>query len=307
MPHENDLFKEMNLLRTEPSVSRWEIELRRVLDGQREYALIRLVGVQEYIEVILRDSKDRSVAQTTFHEALRHIVQAWQPAKPESDAYVAIMLTLIGAYTPLPGFVKVLGFIQRWGRFRENQVSTDSTGARSDLHMKALVVLGNYYPVAPRVPENEAYDFKTYVSVLREQLRDPRYSGYAAGRLIELEIFQLEAQEVQELIQRDPECLRELMPLLLNPNRRSRIGWDVSQIYVTCLVVGGDAEKHFNQALQARGASLKHGAQGPIICLGIDEGIPLVLPENKQAKYMERRWEQGSESGMAKFRSMVGG
>ncbi|HJQ69827.1 MAG TPA: hypothetical protein VKA70_12680 [Blastocatellia bacterium] len=282
-------MKEKELLKQEPTIERWRLELRRLLYGDRAQDLIALGGIQEYIEVTLRDSSERAVAKTAFDEALRLIVQAWQPIRPEPKRYAEYMLDLIGAYTPPEGFTKVLGVIRQWGRFDACIIKRE--GLQRDLHMKALIVLGNYYAApAPSAPtaSSKDYGFIAYVEVLREHLHNSayeKYKGYAGLRLMELGILEPDDDEITDFIYRNPQRLGELMPLWLNPNRLHRAGRDLKQVYAYCLGRGIYYEGQFAAAIEKCGAKLERREDVPIVILG-PERIYLTLSEEEQYRYL---------------------
>src|SRR5262245_39631958 len=133
------LDAQLELLK-KPSVSAWEAEIRRVLIGQRENALTGLTGPPEYLEALQKRADDEALARTSFNEALRNVVQSWQPARSESATYVSRLLDVVGAYTPPGGFIKVLGFVNRHRNVGEDIYAPDRQASGEDLYLKALTV-----------------------------------------------------------------------------------------------------------------------------------------------------------------------
>lgn len=292
-----DSTTEQGLTERRPSADDWELEIRKALQGEREYALIDLGSITSYFRKQLKKSEDIATAKTHFHKAVRRIVLSWQPAELEQNNYVARMLDLIGGFTPNEGFVKIMGFMQQGWRFDEIPRSQGAYGAGQDLHMKALVVLGNFYPTAPPL-QHEDLAFNDYVDLLHSHLDDSRYGAYSAERLLSLGALQPEDEPIGVLIERSPEALHELVPLYLNPARHLQAGHALTQFHIRCNILGQDAEQHFENALQSKGAEFdrKRG----IIRFG-GSVINLDTPQ----EYTIRRWGIGRLRGIAKLKSIA--
>jgi hypothetical protein len=228
-----------------PSIQLWELEIERVLYGKRDHAIDRLRSVQEYVEVLHVRSTDEGRSRTTFHQALRNVVQVWQSSRPAPSYYFSVMLDLIGAYTPALGFVKILGHILKWGRFGNNAI-LDSR-VFGDLHLKALKVVENYFPTPPAL-EEESPGFATYVNMLRGLLADTNYSGHALRRLIEFEIVKVTDQEAVDAIRANIETIRELVPLILRTSRRQRASRDLALVYLEAAVTGEGVDAVFAES-----------------------------------------------------------
>ncbi|HVF45194.1 MAG TPA: hypothetical protein VM936_19365, partial [Pyrinomonadaceae bacterium] len=147
---------EKRLLKREPTVERWQAEILRVLNGEREGDLINLGSVEEYVDKILDLSRDKVRARLSFDEALYRVVQTWQPVRRETKEYLACLLDLIGAYTPLNAAPKMLAFLGRWGGFESDLESSSGYGSHHDLNLKALVVLGNCVEAARQAGAEDA-------------------------------------------------------------------------------------------------------------------------------------------------------
>src|SRR5688500_13595667 len=116
--------KSHEALRKTPTTFAWSEELQRVLNGEREVSLLRLHSVQAFLEKIIARSEDESLSRACFLEALRQIVQSWQPNEKRSKEYSAIMLDLIGHYRPLEGASKIVGLLKVWGTFSNGMESS---------------------------------------------------------------------------------------------------------------------------------------------------------------------------------------
>lgn len=287
------------------SVRDWAIDLRRLLDGERENLVVMLGGAVEYVEVMLEEAEDRAAARYAFHEALNGLVQTWQPSALESNYYVIIMLDLIGAYTPSPGFNKVIDFIQRQRYFALSETADETHEPAYDAYLKALVVLENYYRVPPPPPEDEAPAYLAYIDILQEDFSRLEYCGYALKRLVQLKVIPLDSPEIDSLIKRNPQSLKELLNLLLDPNRSSAAERDLALVYVACLDAGGETEEYFERAVVACGGRLERKDPGPVIVLE-DRAINLSLPQEAQYKYWGLLMDRDEQEGLEKYDTMAG-
>jgi hypothetical protein len=291
------------LLKTSPTVSSWEVELRRIIGGDRESDLLRLGSVDEYVDKILDLSKDRAVAKTCFDEALRRVIQSWQPEKPESKEYLACLLDLTGAYMPLSGSVKILYFLDRLADFGADIKSSGGYGATSDLFLKGLIVLERYFPRAPSTKADEFYDFKSYLSLLERSLDNPRYAGYATARLIDLQVIDIHSYKVRTLIQKNPKALREVLSLIFAPERELWIGKNLSMILEYSLDAGEAAYSIFDQMLQAYQGSLRFEDNDLAIHFNNQDSMPIKLDDsvvNKYINLLKRR-----ELGVDKIHTLI--
>lgn len=289
MERQTSYSEEIKYLTNSPSVVAWETEIGKVLLGQRDHMIIRLGGVQGYIEVLWARSLDEELARRTFLSALRNFVQEWQPSRPVREYYFATILDLIGAYTPSAGFVKVLGHIQKWEHFGLN--SLDRNSLNHDLHLKALIALQNYFPIPPAF-EHDAPGFGPYVAVLRKHLKDPRYSSHALRRLIELEMLRLNDQDAVDAIRENVETIQELIPLLLNPSRRESAPRDLALVYIQGLVTGENVDEIFARAVKRCRASFEPLIP-PVVTFEDGEVIKLYFTPEELEKY-ERLHDQAS-------------
>lgn len=299
-----DFTSFLEQLKLQPSTFLWELEIRNILAGKREHRLIKLGGAQEYVDVILEESRDEALSSTTFNEALRNVIQSWQPSRPETAAFFSCMLDLISAYTPQEGFIKVLGFISRGKYFGENVTTSDSRTTGKDLHFKALVTLQYYYPAAPPAKEDENLGFRQYVDSLQKHLQHDGYRAYALRRLYELNLIDISDVKVAESLTSVPELVSELVSAILKSRNRFRIESDLSLLYTHCLRLG-DGGLLFERALEVHGARLAHEDVGPLVYFGAAELILLTVAQEVEEAYMLLRWEVGQKRGMVKLEGLV--
>jgi len=287
---------------SEPSVEDWKVELNDVLAGERDYILRRHGSVSAHVEKLIRASVSERKARETFQEALRQLVEEWQPFSPSSDYYVACMLDLIGAYLPRGGFRKILGFMGYGFRFPVIEAYTGGFGSGMDLHMKALVDLEYYYPSAdPKWEDDPA--FVSYVQVLRQHLEDSEYgayNGYALSRLIQLNIIKPQEQIVRDTIELNGGVLNELIELSFSDLRRPQLEDDLNYIYTHCFIIGLEAKQVFEQVLKERDVIMENsGEQLKVYIPDLGKEIDLRVPEELMLEVLEEGGERGFKRAMA--------
>jgi hypothetical protein len=282
MSDESHVIDSEEALLNNPSIFQWQVEITSLLRGEREYALDSLGSADEYVRVMLIRFKQgkRSIAEAAFHEALRNVAQAWNPSSSQPDEYVENMLDLLGAFTPLPGFAKVLELVERRIRSKYHPMS-------ADLHFKTLAVLSNYYPRA--LPgSNKDAAFKSYIELLREHLLTPQFRNYSIQRLIELKA--LEPEEIKNLIEADAQYIHDMVAFLLDPNKPKRAEQEINRIYEYCLEIKKGRIAGFKQALEACGARFEQLPEKVGIRLADDSFIPLKAKSDSDIPYA-RGWE----------------
>lgn len=274
------------LLKTNPSADAWEIELRRILHGERESDLIRLGSVDEYVDKILDLSVDRPLAEHSFNKALRRVVKTWQPENPESKEYFACLLDLISAYAPADyATSKMLYFVDCLSRYGGCLKSSNGYGAHDDLYLKALVVLEKLFPRAASHTDEEFAGFKSYVSILKKNLENPLYAGYAAARLIDLSVLEPQDQRIAALIRVNPNSQREIISLLFDRDRQVWLERDLTSIMAHALNAGDEAVIVFEQMLQAYGGKLELKGQAATISFVRLSPIVINLSSEAIARY----------------------
>jgi hypothetical protein len=278
----------------------WDLELQKLLTGERRLVVTRLGSLEEYIELTLSLSQEREASQASFRIALCKQIERWSPSKQHSLEYVGCLLDLIHSYTPVSGDEKILELLKAEKPLGGGETRADYFEWAQDIYRKALHALERYFPdsfpAQARAP---------YVNILLRLLDYPRHCGYAVRRLMELGEIVVSGQQVSDLIQVHPQCIREIASVLLNPARRPQIGREMAHLYAACLLSTPGAQIHFEQSLGALGASLEHSTQGPIIVID-DQMYPLDLPDAALNLYMQERWDRGAKQGIEKLLSMMG-
>ncbi|HEX8853570.1 MAG TPA: hypothetical protein VF754_08790 [Pyrinomonadaceae bacterium] len=275
-----------------PTAAGWEREILHLVEGNREKDLQGLGSAEQYVKVLLRESNNRAEAKASFRQALRTVVQEWHPESETSERRMSAMLSLIGAYTPAIGFVKILGHIDSWGRFGSGYKTRPGSVDPADIHMQALGALRNYYPAPPPTAEILDLGFSSYRRVLEEHLSDPQYVGYATRRLIELDIIKLDDNKLSGLLTENLEILRELVPLLVQENRIDKASQNFGHLYVQCRSIGDAAVDALREAIEAEGGRLDVQQNvAPDLYLDTGEAVRLNLSPEDIGQHALERYE----------------
>lgn len=244
-----------------PSQDEWELELGRLLAGERDYALIQL-GITSYVDRIVARSYDPVISRQNLEVALRNIVSAWQPHNSNAAHLTFCLLDLLAAHQPPEGFAKILGFMQHGLYFPEIPLLKGGYGAGQDLHKKALLTLEYYYPTAhPSWRDDPA--FISYLDVLESHLQDQRFCSYAIGRLVGLNIIGIQDMKVRSAIERNPDAIDEIVSFLSTRTRLASLDVELSKVYTQCFLVGREAIERFEHVLTNLGISLTRSNDGP--------------------------------------------
>lgn len=290
---------------TDPmSVYAWHVDLRKLLAGEREDSLQRLGGVEEYIEVMLAEASDTSEARAAFETALEQVIQGWQPSILDSEVNQSHVLDLLSAYTPLAGFVKIVGFAMALRRALFRKVD-QYTYHLQDLYLGAFVTIENYYPGPPQPPADVASSYRNYIDLMKEDLRSPEHCGYALKRLVELKIMALDRDEIENLIELNPKSLAPLTKLVLDPVRQSTAQHYLSLIYTLSLEAGDEVELEFEYAIVSCGGQLiRFDERTPKVSFN-EVSFDLDLPPESEYQYWELIQERESKAGLMKDENIL--
>lgn len=207
-------------LAAHPSVPGWKRKLYSLIEGESDETLSRLGSIEQYVRVLLRESESAD-ARYCFSEALSQIVQEWTPTLAEPADRLYNMLALIAGFTPSAGFVKTLDYLNRCGGFKRSEEQVSSEFRPVDLYRKGLAALGRYYPAVPRLP-HEDLGFQSYLRLLEKNLDDPRYAGYAAGRLLDLDLLDIKSERISALLMSNDDIFAEVFRRLLDAADESK-------------------------------------------------------------------------------------
>lgn len=279
-------YREREELKQNPTPAGWETELWRVIRGKREQALL-IDGVAAYLTDLQERSADPEKARTQFDQALAAVTQKWEPAGRPADE-IARMLDILGAYRPPGGWDLAMKLLQESpGPFAVQATLGVPDESGGDLHKRALCALARY-----RLAVEDRGPYRGYVGLLRRHLTEPEYAayrGYAAGRLLAMEVLDPADAEIADLIEANPEALREIVAVLLAPGRGERRGRDLAHVFKHCYAAGGSADSQFVEALRLRGAVLE--GHTLIVRRGEREEIPLRLGKQTLGEYLRALME----------------
>ena len=195
-----------------PSVQAWKRKLYGLLAGESSEALSKL-GIEQYIRVLLAESKDRS-AQYCFSEAVAEVVQEWNSTVLESADRLSRILSLVAGFTPAVGFSKVLTHLERSENVKRSQERVSDEYDRVDLYKRGMLALAQYYP-SPPFHSYDDLGFAAYRSLLERNLEDERYSGYAAVRLLELKVLNFKSKQFAALLLTEDKAATSVFQALL--------------------------------------------------------------------------------------------
>jgi hypothetical protein len=280
------LSEAKRLLKSQPSPELWEIELRRILNGDRESELLRFGSVEEYVDKIRDLTKDRVVGEQSFNQALRMIIKSWRPEEIESKEYFACLIDLIAAYLPAYGVPKVLYFLDCLADFQAELSSSGGYGANVDLYLNTLVTLERYFPRPLLGEDDETLAFKSYLHILYKQLNDDAYSGYVASRLIDLGALSFDHEQIRDVIDNNPYALRELISLVFAPERSAWFSRDFGSLLEHSLIAGHRGLRVFEEVVATYGATLLLQNHRLLVKRNEEELLPLEFPITTVQKYI---------------------
>lgn len=201
-------------LAAHPTVEGWKRRMYSLINGESSETLSRLGSVEQYIRVLLAQSKDR-VAEYCFRDALSQIVQEWVPSLLESADRMATMFSLIAAFSPSVGFTKVLDYLNSTEDAKRTNEHVSDQSRPVDLYKKGLVALAQYYPTPPPHSSSD-YGFLMYKELLEKNLNDERYSGYAAVRLLQLKVLDIKSPPFTKLFFSSDNAASEVFAYLID-------------------------------------------------------------------------------------------
>jgi len=221
-----------------PTVRNWRKKLESLLAGESSETLWRLGSVEQYIRVVIAESKV-PLAQYHFSEALSETIQTWNPIVMESADRLNTILSLVAAFIPPVGFGKVLHYLNRSAGVKRTAEQVSGEYDLVDLYKKGLIALAQYYPTPP-FHSYEDLGFAAYRELLDRNLKEERYCGYAAVRLHQLKILEFDSHQFETLLLSSKSVGIEVFRMLLNladePEERESVGIELGKILVTCAI-----------------------------------------------------------------------
>jgi hypothetical protein len=241
-------------LAAHPTVPNWRKKLESLLAGESSETLWRLGSVEQYIRVVIAESKV-PLAQYHFSEALSQTIQNWNPLVMESADRLNTLLSLVAAFIPPVGFGKVLHYLNRSEGVKRTEEQVSGEYDLVDLYKKGLVALAQYYPTPP-FHSYEDRGFAAYRELLDRNLKDERYGGYAAVRLHQLKVLDFDSQRFETLLLSSEsvgvEVFRMLLDLADESEEKEAVGTEFGKILVTC--ARADEIERFSSLAASHGA-----------------------------------------------------
>jgi hypothetical protein len=286
-------------LRRSPTVEAWEVELRRILSGDRAYLLVHHGSADGLVASIVTQSDDPVTSTVRMAEALDRVARELTWNEHSLDA-VGLLLELIAAYRPPSGLPALLGALRdRGGVGRKPWLSFSDTDTR--LTLKALTALNEYFPAPPYDDHSPA--FRAYVEVLIDQLRHQDRAGVALVRLLELAIISPDHSLFKEVIETSPGALNSLVAWSSNPTHILRAPRVLSAAYAHCLLLP-DGDLLFLDSLTRYGAAIGLSESSCIATLKSGARVELVQPQT-QYLHMARWLQRQAEDGLKHFDEIV--
>lgn len=236
-PDENSF----SYLAAHPTVEGWKRRLYSLIAGESSETLSRLGSIEQYIRVLLAQSKDR-IAEYCFRDALSQTVQEWTPTFLEPADRLHSMLSLIAAFSPSVGFIKVLDYLNNTEDAKRTEEQVSDQPGTVDLYKKGLVALAQYYPAPPPHSVND-FGFLSYQELLNKNLTDDRYSGYAAIRLLQLKVLYIKSQPFTTLFFGSDTAASEVFRYLLNSAEEPALRQSAQERLGDILVICAKADK----------------------------------------------------------------
>ncbi|HZF09943.1 MAG TPA: hypothetical protein VFE33_14225 [Thermoanaerobaculia bacterium] len=223
------------LLRTRPTLRRWDFEIREILRGHREDYVDHFGNGPGYIKSLLVNSRDPSTADYLFREALLHILDSWHPSASPNVGWDRRMLQFLATFTPSEGLGKALTLVKDLNEL-DNQTGDELDDERCkrvwQLKPVALQVLEQYFPVEHGPPGA----FAEYVTQLETNLDHPEYTVYVVARLHELRHLQAADPRLGTAIRKSPQLLQDLLAVFVTGLAgEKRYFHATNEIYRHCL------------------------------------------------------------------------
>lgn len=220
-----------------PTVQGWKRRLYALIAGESSETLSKLGSIEQYIRVLLAESKENRGAEYCFREALSQIIQEWTPTVLEPANRLNNYLSLIAAFTPSVGFTKVLDYMEKMEDFTRIDEGIPGQQDAIDLHKKGLIALAQYYRTPPAHSQSD-FGFLAYKELLERNLRNDRDTGYAAVRLLQLKVLDVKSQPFASLFLSSDKVAKEVFQYLLDaadePRQMQTVQEKLGDLLVIC-------------------------------------------------------------------------
>jgi len=145
------------------------------------------------------------------------------------------MVDLIAGFAPEGGAEKIIGFIRKYGDFREIG-SSEGDSRSKDLHLHAMRALEKYIPSGPLHRSQAGTGYDSYIRTLENQLAHdvPEYRSYAALRLHELGELPIRSAKMLNVVTQMPVFLNELISAVFSLSHYRGMERDLGFLYIGC-------------------------------------------------------------------------
>ena len=286
MVKESEELDTIFTLKGNPSIIGWEVEIRNIIYGKLDHDIIRIGSIEEYIEMILTDSKDFPKAKTFFQNALNNVVREWIPSLSDEEIINRCFLELIGTYKPPYGSIKIIGFLEKLYIELPPQI----INKESERILSFFSELKGYYPASPLL-KIEDPNFKKYIQILRKYFTNTDLRNHALVRLMELNMIEYEEEIVINSIMENPSSIYDIIPSILMISNIDVLEI-IENLYFKILSTVPSLETNFIDAIQQEGISFIDLESELRLKLRNQERTIRIPNDDSLSCYMEFRWKR---------------
>lgn len=287
---------DLDLLFDNPTTFKWEIEIRRVLHGDREYALVHLASAKSYIDKLITSCSSRAKTQATFHRALQRVVKSWDPASFERTYFTNVLFDLIAGFTPPSGSYKLFEFIKLGLQLQKHSGSVLAEDVAT--HRSALFALARYFESKET---SKRPNFQEYTALLFEHLPLENYAGLVSGRLLQLGLLRPNDQRIKSLLQRSPHALDEILSFILDTMDPKELPIQIGALYAECLTIFDKEGTLFKETLEGRRIELVETTEHIFVRFHTGEELRLLIPTDQAVPVYRKIMTHESHAGYQKL------
>jgi hypothetical protein len=267
-----------------PTVVNWEIEIRNILLGEREYILFRLGDIQSYINKIHSKSIKRSVSETNFNIALKKIISQWNLYENRRFYYYDILFDFISNYLVNEGIPKLIEFIGI-GTHQYDGLDNELSNEELDLklHKKAIISL---YLFFKEYRNQKSKYFKTYKCLISNLLTNESLSGIASAIIINQNFIEkpVDYSPIGKIIKTNKKALNDILTFFLSEDISPKLSRDLGHIYSHSIIEDGSKKSYFELILEERKLKLIEQTYSISIIFPSGRSIDLEIPEEHWAE-----------------------
>lgn len=289
--------EEFRRLCESPTREAWQLELERLLNGEREAAMAPLADAGEYVRKLLSVSKDPSRSSTELRMALEGLLVAWDPMAMAEPARLWYLLDLIATFPVPVGAAKLLRLFDH-----EEALSQRIAGCPGiDLRLKALEALSRYFD-APTTVHDAALE--RYVEILTVHLEEKEYATHACKVLLRLNRLDVSTVAIADLLRGD-DLLSPIVEWAFETGARRKAVEVLSSAYAYCLDADPAMERRFRESIDGCGGRFE--SEGPRVAFPKAPQVllPLLLNERSQLLYLGVYWNDTNENAPEILKSVV--